>query len=229
MSAIGQLTSTVRETTRRFFGGRGLLLAGSLAFSFVLCLAPLILLLLSAVGFLLTGEQVSEYVLNAGASLLPRYGQEMVGIVSTLLRERRVNGLFGAIALALVATQLFSLTRTVVNVAFGVRRRGLVRGLAFALLGLAVLGVVAVVAASAIVTAVALRDVARLGYPRPPNPSRCGLGRRRSCSSMRPSSPCSSSFIERSPIRPSRPGRPPAPPRWWCYSGKPRAMASACT
>jgi len=142
---------------RRFFAHDGFLLAGALSFSFLLCLAPLALLLVSGVGFLLQSDEAAASVMETATSLLPGYSSEVLEALTLLTRERKVTGLLGGLGLAVFATQLFSLTRTVTNVAFRVqRRRGLVHGFAFDLFALGVCGLLAVMLSGAILTVVAL-------------------------------------------------------------------------
>jgi uncharacterized BrkB/YihY/UPF0761 family membrane protein len=56
--------------TRRFFGHDGFLLAGALSFSFLLCLAPLALLLVSGVGFLLQSDEAAAAVMETKLEML---------------------------------------------------------------------------------------------------------------------------------------------------------------
>ena len=55
---------------RRFFAHDGFLLAGALSFSFLLCLAPPALLLVSGVGFLLQSDEAAASVMETATSLL---------------------------------------------------------------------------------------------------------------------------------------------------------------
>ena len=56
----------------------------------------------------------------------------MLQALVTLARERKVTGVVGGVGLTIFATQLFSMTRTVVNVAFPVKkRRGVFHGFLF--------------------------------------------------------------------------------------------------
>lgn len=159
---------------RRFFGHDGFLLAGALSFSFLLCLAPLALLLVSGVGFLLQSDEAAANVMETATSLLPGYSSEVLATLSLLTRERKVTGLLGGLGLAVFATQLFSHTRTVTNVAFQVQqRRGLVHGFAFDLFALGVVGLLAVMLSGAILTMVALGDLALRVLP----PSTLGSAR----------------------------------------------------
>jgi membrane protein len=136
-------------------------LAAAVSFSFLLCLAPLVLLLFSAMGFLLQSNEIVEYVLNTAAYLLPGYGDEMMRGIALLTRERKATGVLGAVGLAIFATQLFSLIRTVLNIAFRVgRRRGFVHGFAFDLFAVGALGLLSVAFSAVILTVVTLGNLA---------------------------------------------------------------------
>ena len=58
--ALGELV----QATRRFVEDQGFVLASALAYSFMLCLAPLALLFSSGIGFLLASEAVAGDVLG---------------------------------------------------------------------------------------------------------------------------------------------------------------------
>jgi membrane protein len=142
---------------RRFSAHRGFILAGALSYSFLLCVAPLALLLSSAAGFILQSDQIAEYVLDSGMRLFPGYGHEVLRTFVVLTRERRVTGLLGAAGLIVFASQLFSLLRTVTNTAFEVSRgRGLVHGFAVDLLAVIMLALLAVVLSSAMLVTLAI-------------------------------------------------------------------------
>jgi len=81
------LTALV-AVTRRFLDDQGFLLAAALSFSFLLCLAPLTLLLFSAAGFILESNAIAEYVLDSASYLLPGYAYEVLQVVALLTRER---------------------------------------------------------------------------------------------------------------------------------------------
>jgi len=153
------LTALV-AVTRRFLDDQGFLLAAALSFSFLLCLAPLTLLLFSAAGFILESETIVEYVLESATYLLPGYDYEVLQAVALLTRERGVTSVLGAAGLMIFASQLFSLMRTVTNTAFRVsKRRGFIHGFAFDLFAVGVLGLLAVVLSVAMLTVVALGNV----------------------------------------------------------------------
>jgi membrane protein len=151
----------LRSALHRFNEAQGFLLAAALSFSFLLCLAPLVLLFFSGTGFLLASDQAAGSVIQVATSLLPGYSAEILGILDLLNRERRVTGTLGVIGLAIFATPLFALTRTAMNAAFRVQRgRGLVHGFAFDLGALAAVGLLAIALASALLLLATLSDIA---------------------------------------------------------------------
>ena len=102
-------------------------------------------------------------------SLFPGYGSEVLEGLVTLARERSVTGLVGGLSLAIFATQLFTMTRTVVNVAFGVpRRRGMFSGFLFDVFALAVGGVLAAAVCAGVLALVTVASPAlRSAEPSP--------------------------------------------------------------
>lgn len=144
------------------------MLASALSFAFLLCLAPLVLILFSVAGFLMESDAVAESLFDAATVLLPAYGQELAEFLTLLARERAVTGLLGGLGWAVFATQFFSLLRTVMNRAFRVSlRRSLVRGFAVDLVAVVVVGSLAIGFVVAIVILVTLGDVAARLVPVP--------------------------------------------------------------
>jgi membrane protein len=148
------------RAVRRFLAHHGFVLAGALSYSLLVCLAPLVLLLFSATGFVLTSDQFTEYILDVATRLFPGSGEDVRDLLALLTRERRVTGLLGAAGLLLGSTQLFSLARTVTNTAFEAPAGGsAVRGFALDVLLVGVLGLVGVAVAIALVLVVTLADL----------------------------------------------------------------------
>jgi membrane protein len=155
------MITDIRGALHRFHEAKGFLLAAALSFSFLACLAPLVMLFFSATGFLLASEQGARSVIEIATSRLPADSAEIRTALDLLNRERRVTGVLGVIGLAVFATPLFSLTRTAMNAAFRVHHgRGLVRGFAFDLFALAVVGLLGIALATALFMLAALSDVA---------------------------------------------------------------------
>jgi membrane protein len=164
--ALARLGAAPVLLVRRFVAHQGFLLAGALSYSFLLCLAPLVLLLSSAAGFVLQSDQLAEYALEGGTRLFPGYGHEVLQALAALTRERRVTGLLGAAGLMLFASQLFSLVRTVTNTAFEVpRRRGFVHGLTLDLLAVGALALVALVLSALMLVALTIGQLSRQLVP----------------------------------------------------------------
>jgi membrane protein len=166
---MGEVLIDIRGAVHRFNEAQGLLLAAALSFSFLLCLAPLALLFFSATGFLLASDQAAGSVIQIATSLLPGHSSEIRAALDLLNQERRVTGVLGVIGLAIFATPLFTLTRTVTNAAFRVHRgRGLVHGFAFDLFALSVAGLLAIALAAALLMLATLANIAAsAGIPPP--------------------------------------------------------------
>ncbi len=166
---MGRVLNDLRAVARRFLSHDGFLLAAGLSYSFLLCLAPLALLFFFGVGYLLQSDEIAGYVLETVRSLFPGYGSEVLQALGALPRERRVTGVVGGVGLAIFATQLFSMTRTVVNVAFRVeKRRGMFHGFLFDVFALAVAGLLAAAVSAGILALVALGSPAlRSAEPAP--------------------------------------------------------------
>jgi membrane protein len=166
------LLDDLRGAVRRFLDEQGFLLASALSFAFVLCLLPLTLILLSIAGFLVESDAVAEYLFDTAALLSPAYGAQLVEFLGLLIRERAVTGVLGAAGLLVFASQLSSLTRSVMSRAFRVGvHRGLIHGFAFDLLAVLLGSALVVGFALLIVTIVALGDLALRLSPLPIPPS----------------------------------------------------------
>lgn len=149
-----------RAAVVRFDRHHGFVLAGALAFSFLLCLAPLVLVFLSVAGYLLEQDEIAERVFDAVVLAFPGYGTEAARLLGILVAERQVTGLIGTAGLAVFATQLFSLMRTIVNTAFGVRvPRSIAHGFLFDLVVVTVVGTAWTLLIGALIALAALGDM----------------------------------------------------------------------
>src|SRR5436190_7389653 len=113
-----------RSAGSRFFAVDGLFLAAGLAFSSLVCLIPLVLLSVSAVGFVLSGERAAHEVVEQITRNFPVYRREISRALLALVETRRVSGLVGTVILVLFSTQLFSAARLVMHRVLGVRGGG---------------------------------------------------------------------------------------------------------
>jgi len=159
----------LREVVYRFFEDEGFLLASALSWGVLLCLAPFTLILFSVAGFLLTSDEIATYVFDSATIVVPAYGQQLAEFLVLLTRERTVTGLVGAISLAIFASNVISLTRSVMNRAFRVSGPpGWIRAIALSVLSVLLVGGVVIVVALTIVALVATRDLVRDVLSLPP-------------------------------------------------------------
>jgi membrane protein len=111
----------LRGAAARFYAADGLFMASGLAFSFLICLIPLVLLGVSLVGFVLSGEQAAHEVVNQLARNFPVYRREISRTLLAIVETRRVSGLVGMITMLVFASQLFGTARLVMHRVLGVR------------------------------------------------------------------------------------------------------------
>jgi len=124
----------MREFLRHYFGGlyhrldqhHVFLLAGGLAFSFLVCMVPLVLVFLSILGNILIASAF-EYQIDVAIEMLFPYAQYVAPLKAFLLARvdeiiayRDVAGYGGAFGLVLAASGLFSSMRTILNKIFQV-------------------------------------------------------------------------------------------------------------
>ena len=119
---------------RHYFGGlyrrigehHAFLLAGGLAFSFLVCTVPLALVILSVFGKVLAASSIEQQIDMAIANLFPytEYAAPLKAFLLTRFQEivayRNAAGYSGIFGLLLAATGLFSSMRTILNKIFKV-------------------------------------------------------------------------------------------------------------
>src|SRR3977135_2094367 len=86
----------LRVAAGRFYAVDGLFMASGLAFSFLICLIPFVLLGVSIVGFVLSGEKAAQEVVNQLARNFPVYRREITRALLAIVETRRVSGLVRA-------------------------------------------------------------------------------------------------------------------------------------
>jgi membrane protein len=111
----------LRGAWRRFFDADGFFLAAGLAFFFLICVIPLILLAVSAVGFVLSTEQAARDVVGPLSRNFPVYSREISRALIRLVETRRLSGLAGTVILIVFATPLFGAARLVMHRLLGIR------------------------------------------------------------------------------------------------------------
>jgi len=126
----------MRELFRHYLGGlyhrfgqhHVFLLAGGLAFSFLICTVPLVLVLLSVLGNLLAASafeyrvEVVIEMLFPAAQYTASLKNFLLARVEEIIRYRDVAGYGGAFGLLLAASGLFGSMRTILNKIFQVHR-----------------------------------------------------------------------------------------------------------
>jgi membrane protein len=118
------MIGALRSAAARFYAVDGFFLAAGLAFSSLICMIPLVLLSVSTVGFVLSGEQAAHEVVGQLARNFPVYRREITRTLLAIVETRRVSGIVGTVILILFSTQLFSAARLVMHRVLGVRGGG---------------------------------------------------------------------------------------------------------
>lgn len=96
-------------------------LASGLAFNFLVCFIPLIMVILSILGFFLHSSQgLLGYVQLYLDRMLPQASSKITADILHLIRNRNLVGLIGFLGLLWAATRLFSSTRTVLDKTLGI-------------------------------------------------------------------------------------------------------------
>ncbi|MGC1402746.1 MAG: YihY/virulence factor BrkB family protein [Thermodesulfobacteriota bacterium] len=96
-------------------------LASGLAFNFLICFIPLIMVILSILGFFLySSQEVLGYFQMYLDKMLPQVSSKITADILHLIRNRKLVGLIGFLGLLWAATRLFSSTRTVLDKTLGV-------------------------------------------------------------------------------------------------------------
>ena len=108
----------------RFFSEAGMFLAAGLAFFFLVCVIPLILLGVSTVGFVLSTEEAAQEVVGQLARTFPVYRREIAGVLLRIVHTRALSGLLGTVILIIFSTPLFGASRLVLHRMLGVKVRG---------------------------------------------------------------------------------------------------------
>ncbi len=127
---------------RKFYDDNGFLLSSGLAFTFLVGLIPLLLLLLFLAGtYLYTDREVlthiRRYLENVAPSLDPRVMKNILRVI----RDRKIVGVLGVGGLVWTSIWVFSTLRTVLNIIFQVKKgHGIIRGIATDLLMILLVG-----------------------------------------------------------------------------------------
>jgi membrane protein len=132
---VGRLWHRIRDFLKYYWGGlydrvgedNIFLMASGLAFSLIVCLVPLILILFSVVGILLERPAISREISSYIDQLIPYqdYADQVKDIVFARVHEFRLHrtlaGVLGLLGLFLASTGLFSAMRTILNRVYKVK------------------------------------------------------------------------------------------------------------
>ena len=127
---------------RKFYDDNGFLLSSGLAFTFLVGLIPLLLLLLFLAGTYLYSDRevlnhIRRYLENVAPSLDPRVMKNIMRVI----RDRKIVGVLGVGGLIWASIWVFSTLRTALNMIFQVKKgQGIIRGIATDLLMIFLVG-----------------------------------------------------------------------------------------
>ena len=114
----------LRGAVSRFFAESGFFLAAGLAFFFLVCVVPLLLLGASTLGFVLSSQAAAEEAVNQLTRNFPVYRREITNAILRIVETRAVSGIAGTLTLIFFSTPLFGATRLVLHRMLGVRAGG---------------------------------------------------------------------------------------------------------
>jgi membrane protein len=118
------VTSTPRGAVSRFIDADGFFMSAGLAFFFLVCLIPLLLLGVSMVGFVLSGEEAARHVVSQLAQQFPVYQAQISRVLLRIVETRTASGILGTAVLVLFSTPLLSASRLILHRLLGVRADG---------------------------------------------------------------------------------------------------------
>lgn len=126
------MISGVRRAFSGFFANQGFFLAAGLSFYFLICVIPLLFLVVSVTGFVLSRENAMAAAVEQLSQNFPVYRKEIARALLRIMSTRTLSGILGTVILILFSTQLFASLRLVLDRLFGFpRSRGFVRGMLF--------------------------------------------------------------------------------------------------
>jgi membrane protein len=114
----------LRGAFSRFFAESGFFLAAGLAFFFLVCVVPLLLLAVSMLGFVLSSESAAQDVVSQLTRNFPVYRREITSTILRIVETRAVSGIAGTLTLIFFSTPLFGAARLVLHRMLGVRAGG---------------------------------------------------------------------------------------------------------
>jgi membrane protein len=114
----------LRGAVSRFLAESGFFLAAGLAFFFLVCVVPLLLLSASALGFVLSSEEAAQETVGHLTRNFPVYRREITVAILRIVETRAASGIAGTLILIFFSTPLFGAVRLVMHRMLGVRVGG---------------------------------------------------------------------------------------------------------
>lgn len=124
MPKLKEAGSIALESLRGFFGGEPFQLAAALSYYTLLSIAPLLLVVIGAAGFLLGEEQVRDALVAQVRDLVGEEGASLLETVSQNVGTKRSNVISMMVGFALMilgATTVFAQLQTALNRVWGVK------------------------------------------------------------------------------------------------------------
>jgi len=118
------VSRTPRGALSRFVVADGFFLSAGLAFFFLMCMIPILLLGVSMVGFVLSSEQAGRHVVGQLSQQFPVYQKQIGAALLRTVETRAVSGLLGTAVLVIFSTPLLSASRLILHRLLGVRTEG---------------------------------------------------------------------------------------------------------
>jgi len=118
------VTAGSRGALSRFIAADGFFISAGLAFFFLVCLIPVLLLGVSMVGFVLSGEEAARHVVGNLTEHFPVYQAQIARGLLGIVETRTMSGLLGTAVLVLFSTPLLSASRLILHRLLGVRSDG---------------------------------------------------------------------------------------------------------
>jgi membrane protein len=103
----GGILGIIRRTAEGFISERGAEAAASIAYYAVFSMIPLLLLLISVLGFVLNNQVALDQVLNLISSIFPYARQPVENLLNSVVASRTSTGIIGMIALIFGAAGVF--------------------------------------------------------------------------------------------------------------------------
>lgn len=133
------MSRSPRGALSRFLAADGFFLSAGLAFIFLMCMIPILMLGISMVGFVLSSEQAARHVVGQLSQQFPVYQKQIGAGLLRIVETRTLSGLLGTVVLVFFSTPLLSASRLILHRLLGIRGdsgflRGLARDIAMALL-----------------------------------------------------------------------------------------------